>query len=258
MKTPVLIPARNEAEHIGRTLKGLPTDVEPIVIPNGCTDETETIVEQIGATIIRSSSEGKLPSIQAGLQYLGKGALEPLIILDADTVPLFPRQWLTHMLKAASSAGEEQPTVVSGAVIYVGINPILAAWRNAGHWRNLIRTRSEQDQGVTGGNMLLSLQDPEALDHILALPNYWPRDDTAIRDAILSEKGRSVKSLHPATTALTAGDRFPSLCERLRIGHDQTWKGILQTYLDEAPPGSLPYADEVSSQNAQFKAHALS
>ena len=241
MLTPVLIAARNEATALGRTLEALPEQTEPIVIPNGCMDTTATIAEGYGAKVIHGASEGKLPALQAGLRSLGDRALEPLIVLDADTVPLFPSRWLARMLGAAEVHGGSSPIAVSGSVFYGGINPVLALYRDIGHWKNLLKNRHQQNQGITGGNLLLQLYDQGTLEQILGLPNFWPRDDTAIRDSILAHNGTSVKLLHPAAAALTDGSRFPSLLTRLRLGHERTWQGILDSYLAEAAPGSTPY-----------------
>lgn len=57
MKIPVLIPARNEAAFIADTIASLPESTEPIVIPNGCSDETESIAIENGATIAADSQK---------------------------------------------------------------------------------------------------------------------------------------------------------------------------------------------------------
>src|SRR5438874_618123 len=90
MSVLIIIAARNESRHVGESLDALSQqtyNVEPIVVVNGSADKTADIARTAGAFVLESE-EGKMRAIQAGLRYLGRRALEPLLILDADTRPL--------------------------------------------------------------------------------------------------------------------------------------------------------------------------
>src|SRR6266568_4712325 len=94
VKTPVIIPAYNEERNIARLLSVLPADlVEPIVAVNGSTDKTAEIAESFDVKVYDIPEQGKVPAIQYVLHHLGDRALDPLLVLDADNIPLFPRRW---------------------------------------------------------------------------------------------------------------------------------------------------------------------
>lgn len=241
MATPVLIAARNEAAHIGKTLAALPRNTEPIVIPNGCTDETETIAEQLGVTVIKDSPEGKMPALQLGIRYLGERAAEPFITMDADTRPLLPDVWLKAMLAGRAALDPQRPAVVVGLQLYRGINPFTAGWRNLGYLRDTFKNHTNPYSGADGKNMLLDLHDAATVKRILDMPHIWPREDTAIKDEVLDREGSFLKSLNPLTLVLTSGDRYPGLYKRLRLGGRAAGLMVRESYLQEAAPGSVPY-----------------
>lgn len=241
MRTPVLIAARNEAHIIGKTLGRLPDNVEPIVIPNGCEDNTAGIARTIGATVLEGSPEGKMLALQMGIRYLGRRATEPFITLDADSQPLFSSQWLPTMLKSLTQQDTDIPEVVIGPFIYKATNPVASAWRTFGHWRNLIKTRDDTSVGAFGRNMLLDLKTDQHVERLLSLPHFWPSEDVAIKDEVLLAGGCASKSLHPLGIVLTESDRFPSIKKRMKIGAGASTKLIRDSYLAEAPPQSTPY-----------------
>jgi hypothetical protein len=251
MKTPVLIAARNEAAHIAKTLEALPVTVEPIVIPNGCVDNTAEIAARAGATIVKGSPEGKMPALQHGLHHLGDRALEPLIILDADSYPLFPKRWPLPLLAGRERLDTQEPAVVVGPYVFNDIDFVSSAWRNLGHWRQYIKkARHDQNHGAAGCNSLIDLKRASVLRAIMDLPNIWPREDVAIKDTILEQGGNFGKSVHPLAIVATRGDRFPGWLKRIRLGRAVSQQGIRQSYLDEAAPGSVPYWDVQASKNA--------
>jgi glycosyltransferase involved in cell wall biosynthesis len=86
----VVIPAHNEAAVVGRVLDALLADARPgefevIVVPNGCSDETEAIAAAYGppVTVVASPVGSKAVALR-----LGDGAATafPRIYLDADVV----------------------------------------------------------------------------------------------------------------------------------------------------------------------------
>ena len=120
MKTKVIIPAYNEAHTIRRTLDSLPADLtEPIVAVNGEDDGTLAIAEQLGAEVLLSEEQGKIRAIQQALGYIGSSAaLEPILLLDADTQPIFARRWHDGMVDRLQS--DDRPTSIGGPVIFTG------------------------------------------------------------------------------------------------------------------------------------------
>ncbi len=83
----ILIPARNEGprigavlEHVAVALPGVPV----VVIVNGCTDDTEAVATQAGATVIHSEP-GYGAALRAGYRYaLGFDDVDWTVQLDAD------------------------------------------------------------------------------------------------------------------------------------------------------------------------------
>lgn len=154
---------------------------------------------------------------------------------------MFPKLWLKSMLKAREREDPNIPTVINGPVVFGRINPLLAACRNIAYWRFLIKTLQDQTSGPCGMNVLVDLKDDQTLESVLEMPNFWPRDDVALRDTILDHGGQYVKIINLAAIALTDGVRFPDLLTRFQLGGAKTRELIDQSYLEEAAPGSMPY-----------------
>ena len=84
MKVSFLIPAYNEAATIGEVLERiakLGLDSQVIVVDDGSSDETATIAEAAGATVIRQANSGKGAAIRAAIPLV-EG--EIAVIQDAD------------------------------------------------------------------------------------------------------------------------------------------------------------------------------
>lgn len=86
----VVIPAYNEADNLPGVLGQMPDDVDglpvlPIVIADGCTDDTEAVAERYGATVIRRNlRRGSGAAVRLGYRAaLGAGA-RVVVTLDAD------------------------------------------------------------------------------------------------------------------------------------------------------------------------------
>ena len=70
MKVSFLIPAYNEAATIGEVLEriaALGLEAQVIVVDDGSTDETATIAEAAGATVVRQANRGKGAAIRAAI-----------------------------------------------------------------------------------------------------------------------------------------------------------------------------------------------
>jgi hypothetical protein len=84
----VVVPAHNEAPVLGRLLRGLlagvrPGEVEVVVVPNGCTDDTERIAGSFGSAVevLPLTRAGKYAALRAGDD---RAAGTEVIYLDAD------------------------------------------------------------------------------------------------------------------------------------------------------------------------------
>ncbi|WP_329410288.1 glycosyltransferase [Nocardia vinacea] len=89
-KLSVIVPAYNEAVGIEAAVRSFVTsdypNVEMIVVDDGSTDGTATVVEQLGlpgVRLVRQSNAGKAAALQHGIAL---AAAEVLVLVDADTV----------------------------------------------------------------------------------------------------------------------------------------------------------------------------
>ena len=82
----VVLPAFNEADHIGAVIKDVrkqPVDV--VVIDDGSTDETVAVSEAAGAVVIKHERNlGKGAALESGFDYAMLHLYEGLITMDAD------------------------------------------------------------------------------------------------------------------------------------------------------------------------------
>jgi glycosyltransferase involved in cell wall biosynthesis len=84
----VVVPAHNEAPVIGRLLRGLlagarPGEVEVVVVPNGCTDDTAHVAGSFGGrvTVVPLERAGKYAALRAGDD---RAAGAEVLYVDAD------------------------------------------------------------------------------------------------------------------------------------------------------------------------------
>ncbi len=98
MKISVVIPALNEAKHIGAALTTLQaqtySDYEVIVVDNGSNDGTSEVAKQFAVKVVTESRRGLLWAREAGRQA-AQG--EIIANLDADCLP--PPDWLSRGTK---------------------------------------------------------------------------------------------------------------------------------------------------------------
>lgn len=249
MEIPVLIAARNEQEHIGRTLSALSKqsyNVQPIVIVNGSTDKTADIAKQAGATVLESP-EGKTPAMQAGLQYLGKYALKPLLILDADSRP-WSKDWSSHMSQTLRSLPDQAPALTWGPCIFSSeINPVLGLVFSATSMRVSWADRhKDKPRTIRGSNMGLYMKSEAPLEEILALDNYWPRDDVAIFDVMKNHDANHAVTFNPKAWVLTSGFRTMDTIRKMITDRRHPSKVMDTSYANDAPAGSRPYFSETT------------
>lgn len=233
MTVPVLIPARNEADHIAATLGSLPDDADPFVIPNGCDDDTAEIAEDCGANVLEGSPEGKLPALQFAIHHLGERALEPFICLDADSRPRFPYKWIGTLLKARSELNPNRPAVVTGSHLFEGLNPAQLLFKNLKRRRRMVKNYENPNWFMSGANMLMDLKEKRVVQAIQGLPNIWPGEDAAIRDIVVEHSGQLANTIDPKARVMTdAAGRF---------GYKISNADMMRAYREDAPPGSITY-----------------
>lgn len=82
----VVVPAHNEAPVIGRLLRGLlagaePSEMQVVVVPNGCTDDTAAVAEGYGVEVVALEQAGKYAALRAGDERVTG---TDVVYLDAD------------------------------------------------------------------------------------------------------------------------------------------------------------------------------
>jgi len=239
MKTPVLIAAYNEEALIGQTLRCIPADLlEPIVAVNGSSDQTANIARSFGATVLESSEPGKLPAIQRALYQLGERALEPVLYLDADAFPAFPRKWPEASLRKSLIG---QPWVGTGLVGYHGgrviddiSNSLLLT---AVKTKAALKGRPQ----ASGANMATYIKDFRLLKRILDMPHIWLGEDAALAKMITMEGGRFDQTLNPYSLVLASSRFVPPISELVRLGRKEVSRRKRAEYIGRAAPGSRPY-----------------
>jgi glycosyltransferase involved in cell wall biosynthesis len=113
----VVIPARNEAEHIGAVVRSVVSQssragaVEVIVLDDGSTDDTARLAQAAGARVIASTRAGEKGNCAAA-RNLGAAECrgDPIVFLDADCIAA--PGWLEQMLLGH----ERGATVVGGSL----------------------------------------------------------------------------------------------------------------------------------------------
>src|SRR5687768_8936700 len=86
MSVYALIPAYNEAERVRAVIETTRTFLPVLVVDDGSSDETVTISEQAGATVLRQiPNQGKGMALKAGFRWaLARPDCQAVITIDAD------------------------------------------------------------------------------------------------------------------------------------------------------------------------------
>ena len=85
LKILAIIPAYNEAERIGKVVRGAITHLPVLVIDDGSSDATAQVSENFGAIILRqTTNQGKGVALQSGFQYAIERGYQAVLTLDAD------------------------------------------------------------------------------------------------------------------------------------------------------------------------------
>jgi glycosyltransferase involved in cell wall biosynthesis len=247
MEIPVIVAARNEAQNIGRSLDTLSKQiykVEPIVVVNGSTDRTADIARSTGARVLESD-EGKMRAIQEGLRFLGKRALDDVLILDGDSRP-FSNKWSRRLTAETRMLPAENPAIVWGPYVFSeDINPVAGAFFTAtSMYISWADRRKESPRTVRGGNTCLKIRDDELLEDFLNLDNYWPREDVAILDTAMEHNANKKVVLSLEAWVLTSGVRLNEALKRIIKERRHASSIYDDSYASEAPPDSKPYYSE--------------
>lgn len=83
----IIIPAYNEQDSIGLVVQDIPSYVhEIIVVSNASTDQTESVAQSAGATVLREDQKGYGYACLKGMTYISEATIQPdiLAFLDGD------------------------------------------------------------------------------------------------------------------------------------------------------------------------------
>lgn len=150
-KIAVLIPAYNEEDVIGKTLKSLNPIVDPkdiFVLSDSSTDDTGKIVREYGVNHTRSRErKGKTSRLQSGMKkYSINSKYEFVFILDADTRPK-----KDYFKKALARFDDPKVACVCGQVETEAKFNLFVAYRGLMYfvWQNLYKRICSKINAVT-------------------------------------------------------------------------------------------------------------
>lgn len=237
-RIPVIIPAHNEELRIGATLDRLDAATTwPIVISNDSHDGTVAVAEEFGATVIDLEAPGKMPALQAGVKYLGERALDPVIYLDADSYPVFPRSWAAAMTRSYDA--HTGPAATNGMIAYhegsVASDSIRTAYRA---YRSVGARLSDDHRIAHGANMSTRFATQELLAAYIDMPHIWPGEDRAIAKLVLNHGGVFTPLVDPRSAVSISSRYCMSVQDRLRLGRRRAGVVRQQGYLARAAAGS--------------------
>jgi len=236
MNLPVLIAARNEASNIGETLSHLDLDtVTPYVIVNGSTDNTAEIARSHIKNVYEIHEASKMRAIQYGLKILGPEALGPVLYTDADSRPLFPRQWAATMVRGLGDARVGVGLLAASDGSWLE-RMLISELRIANSFEKYIRGKTH----VAGANMITRIDDYETLDRVLRLDNFGQGEDTARSDAIL-QGDRPKAILNPAAMVLTSSRFKPSPLQIFLHGKQWAREASQADTISRQAPGTKTY-----------------
>ena len=227
MKTTVFIPAKNEEARIARCLERLDARTcDPVVLVNDTTDRTVEIARNFGAVVIETHVPGKLPAIQNAMRLMHHEVQRTgVAVIDADTVPLFPKTWLRALTQPVGTS----PTMVVGPVIWQPSGFKCIPDRALRTVRGELVSRRPESSLVNEANMFF-LPDGTILEDMLALRHVFPGEGVAMR-ASFTDHGGTYKRAGLRASVLTS-DRF--LSKKFRDRKD--WR---ERYRERAPEGSI-------------------
>ena len=227
MKTPVIIPAFNEADVIGATLRALDaTRVEPFVVVNGQQGWIDTAEAAIKYTpnVFLQTEQGKLPAVQLALRKVlahdSEAFTKPIIMTDADSAPLRPSRWPDEL--SAAVAGTEIARAAAGPV-YFRDGPLFdTVLRNARRFFHVREARGSYI-GAIGANMVVNFaNDPLVIDEVMDMPHVWPGEDRyLLRTVSGNDLGRYSQLTSFGAAVVTSSRFLPPLVERFSMSRGE-------------------------------------
>ncbi|GGM17795.1 glycosyltransferase [Deinococcus aerophilus] len=146
----VIIPARNEATYLPRTLRALEGQQRPphevIVVDNGSTDDTVAVAQAWGARVLRCTRPGVAHARQYGLEAASG---EWVATTDADSLP--SPEWLSRL-----NAAVPGHVALYGPMGFCGVAPHWAALSQAAYSAFLHGCRLAGKPNLAGANMAFS------------------------------------------------------------------------------------------------------
>ena len=239
MKTPVVIAAFNEEAFIGPTLNALDNKTcEPIVVANGCDDSTADIARNFGVSVIERAEQGKLPAIQEALRCLGERALGPVLFLDADSQPRFPKLWVNAMQKGVDVDGVH---VRAGSISYMGGSLLDDIGWTVKAQLDACKALKSEVPRYCGANMLTQMRHERVLGKILELPHIWLGEDHAIGTTISDHDGVADQTVDLRANVKTSARFLPPVTHVICVGAEEAKKELGEQYKERAAPGSITY-----------------
>ncbi len=97
-----IIPAYNEAQHVGTVVQQVQQHLPALVVDDGSTNSTASEAEAAGARVLRQRpNQGKGAALMAGFRYALQDGQDAIVMLDADgqhdpaEIPLFLEKYKT-------------------------------------------------------------------------------------------------------------------------------------------------------------------
>ena len=85
MNIKVIIPAYNEADAIGKVIAAIPKEVsEVVVVDNNSSDQTATVAQKAGATVLFEPKKGYGHACLKGIAHVANNPPDVLVFLDGD------------------------------------------------------------------------------------------------------------------------------------------------------------------------------
>lgn len=250
MKTPVIIPAFDEAEHIGSTLRALDAaTTEPFVIVNGEQGARETleVARTYVSHVYHRTEQGKFPAIQFALrtlaQYDDEAYDKPILFMDADTMPLRPKQWT----RTLGSAVLGSTASAAAGLVFFHDGPIIdCALRNAHRFVEAAQSRRGYSlKPAYGANLAINFAgDMERLEEVLDAPHVWPAEDRYLAHLMAGEERRFTQTVRLGAAVLTSARSLVPLREKLGMREDERFDANVTRYGTRQADTVTHYFDE--------------
>jgi hypothetical protein len=261
MRVPVLIAAYNEPD-IGNVLRRLPADaLDVIVAVNGepAAGVTGRVAEHYGVQVVTFTQPGKILAIQqtlASFRRLGHDPLGPVLFLDADSYPMWPRSWALVMTRLVTR--DEGPAAAAGLVRFYGPGSISNLARTGKKIGDAAISRWNGTNRAFGANMALRLARRSLLDGILDLPHIWRGEDRAMIDVVRHAGGTYTQSINPRSLVAQSSRYSTPLHDRLRFGSRESAQRRDAAYNARAAPGAAFYYDSARARLVPINREASS